>query len=42
MHDQLSGSKVLRHLERLMNKPPFPGVETAAAQLLLDWAFLYG
>lgn len=42
VHDQLAGSKVLKYLERLLNKPPFPGVEMAAAQLLMDWAFLYG
>lgn len=41
VHDQLATSKVLKYVERLMNKPPFPGVEVAAAQLLLDWAFLY-
>lgn len=42
MHDQLVGSKVPKYLERLLNRPPFPGVEMAAAQLLMDWAFLYG
>lgn len=42
VRDQLVGSKVMKYLERLLNKPPFPGVEMAAAQLLMDWAFLYG
>jgi hypothetical protein len=32
----------MKHLERLLNRPPFPGVEMAAAQLLMDWAFLFG
>lgn len=34
--------QVLKHLERLMLRPPIPGVEAAAAQLLLDWSFLFG
>lgn len=42
VHDQLLCSKCMKYLERLLNKPPFPGVEVAAAQLLMDWAFLYG
>lgn len=40
--DQLVLSKCMKHLERLLNRPPFPGVEMAAAQLLMDWAFLFG
>jgi hypothetical protein len=40
--DQLALSKCMKHLERLLNRPPFPGVEMAAAQLLMDWAFLFG
>jgi hypothetical protein len=42
VHDQIVSSKVIKYLERLLNRPPFPGVEMAAAQLLMDWAFLYG
>eukprot|EP00775_Hariotina_reticulata_P009069 gene9069-9239_t len=42
VRDQLASSKDMKHLERLLNKPPFPGVEMAAAQLLMDWAFLHG
>eukprot|EP00878_Enallax_costatus_P035090 GHUV01039063.1.p1 GENE.GHUV01039063.1~~GHUV01039063.1.p1 ORF type:complete len:113 (+),score=16.10 GHUV01039063.1:150-488(+) len=42
IRDQIALSKCMKHLDRLLNKPPFPGVETAAAQLLMDWAFLYG
>jgi hypothetical protein len=34
--------QLLKHLERLLTKPPTPGVEAAAAQLLLDWSFLFG
>lgn len=42
VRDQIALSKCMKHLDRLLNKPPFPGVEMAAAQLLMDWAFLYG
>eukprot|EP00882_Tetradesmus_deserticola_P031233 GHRQ01035315.1.p1 GENE.GHRQ01035315.1~~GHRQ01035315.1.p1 ORF type:complete len:162 (+),score=55.50 GHRQ01035315.1:106-591(+) len=42
VRDQLALSKCMKQLERLLNRPPFPGVEMAAAQLLMDWAFLFG
>jgi len=42
VRDQLASSRDMKYLERLLNKPPFPGVEMAAAQLLMDWAFLHG
>ncbi|GBF87710.1 hypothetical protein Rsub_00421 [Raphidocelis subcapitata] len=35
-------AKLLKQLERLLSRPPIPGVEAAAAQLLLDWSFLFG
>jgi len=44
VRDQLAHApaKLLKHLERLLTRPPIPGVEAAAAQLLLDWSFLFG
>lgn len=38
----LSPPQFFKYLERILTRPPVPGVEAAAAQLLLDWSFLFG
>jgi hypothetical protein len=40
--DAMAASKVMKYLERALNKPTIPGLDVAAAQLLLDWTYLLG
>jgi hypothetical protein len=39
--DQIASSKCMKHLEKMLTKPPIPGIEAAVGQLLLDWNYLF-
>ena len=40
--DQVASSKCLKHMEKMLSKPPIPGIEAAVGQLLFDWNYLFG
>jgi hypothetical protein len=40
VHDQLASSRALKHIERMLTKPAWAGLDIAAGQLLTDCAYL--
>ncbi len=42
VHDQLAGSRVIKALSNQVARPAFAGLDVAVAQLLVDFAWLYG